>query len=214
MNQWHCPDTWKCSVPEGNIGDFSVKRFAVSEEEAQIEKIRSVFSTGVEPVPSGVYVRLMQGSTLWMSNTPSERRDHSYAIGRATGNVLVTGLGLGLVVEEMLAKKEVKSVTVHEKYQEVIDLVSPTLVSKWGDRFNVINVDALAYKPRKYERYDVIWHDIWPDIATTNLEDMTVLKKKWARRVDVWQGCWREEYLRHQKKREDKEERQYNLYFG
>jgi hypothetical protein len=54
------------------------------------------------------------------------------------GHVLVAGLGLGLIVHTLTANTEVKHITVIEKEQDVIDLISPfiphdKLTIKLGD---------------------------------------------------------------------------------
>ncbi len=154
---------WKSTVPEGTRGPWRVERFTVTQKDVAIYNLRLAFSPGMggRQVPPGTYTRLMRGTTLVMSDTPAERRDHSYAIRMAKGDVLVNGLGLGLVATAMLAKPEVTSVTVVEKSADVIALVAPHL----DPRLAIIEADALAWTPPKKANYGAAWHDIWDDIC-------------------------------------------------
>ena len=64
----------------------------------------------------------------------------------STGNVITTGLGLGLTEQILLSKPEVKSLTVLEKSQDLIDY--HLLNSKWAKnpKLKMINTDASVYK--------------------------------------------------------------------
>jgi hypothetical protein len=64
-------------------------------------------SRGGRYVPPGRYMRLMRGKKVIMSNTPGEIRDLDEFRRRATGDVLINGLGLGVAVHTALAKPEV-----------------------------------------------------------------------------------------------------------
>ena len=55
--------------------------------------------------------------------------------------------------------------------------------------FEFHQADALEYKPPRGEQYDVVWHDIWPNICTDNLPEMHKLHRKYGRRCN-WQGSW------------------------
>lgn len=175
-------------VPEGRIGNYSVEEFEVTQQQADIENLRvaiGAFSArGIEP---GVYKRLKRGGTVLMSNTPAEIDDHVWMIRKSKGNVLINGLGLGVCLEEILKKDEVKSVTVIELSQDVIDLVGPTFAD--DPRVDIICADAFTWKPPKGVKYDVVWHDIWDYITSDNLEDMHKLHRKYGKRA-VWQDSW------------------------
>ena len=47
----------------------------------------------------------------------------------------------------------------------------------------------------KGSRWDVVRHDIWPDVCRDNLKGMRGLKRKYNSLCD-WQGWWGEEYIR------------------
>lgn len=183
-------DHWKVDVPEGESGDYKVERFTVNQDDSVMS-----FLTGKgRGVPSGTYTRL-KGPGCWfgpvMSDTPDEYRDHFEAIYRATGHVLLNGLGIGCVLQCCAEKRKprVTKITVIEKSEDVIALVGPHYEEKYGDRIEIIHADAFEYKPPKGVRYGMVWHDIWNDMCEDNLPQMHKLHRKYGRRTD-WQGSW------------------------
>ena len=143
---------------------------------------------GGRGVSAGTYKRLMRGNTVVMSNTPAEIRDHMDFIREAKkgGDILINGLGLGVALSEILKSDIVETVTVIEKSQDVIDLVSEYFTD---DRVNIIKDDAFEYIPTVGFRFNAVWHDIWDYITSDNLPEMTKLHRKYGRRTD-WQGSW------------------------
>lgn len=173
------------SVPEGEAGIHRVERFEIPKE--SIEGIRLAWQgRGVTP---GIYTKLVRGRTLVMSDTPAERRDHYPALHHAEGNVLLGGLGIGMVLQAIAKKETVRHVTVFEKEQEVVDLVWPHYVQLFGDRISVEVCDVMDRKPNKGERYDFAWWDIWDNICADNLPEMQKIRRAWCRRISK-QGFW------------------------
>ncbi|MCV5648158.1 hypothetical protein OFN55_36090, partial [Escherichia coli] len=80
-------------------------------------------------IPPGRYRRLSNGWDVVMSNTPMEIRTCQDFIERATGRVLINGLGLGMVLHAILQKDDVTHVTVIEKEQDVINLVAASFAT-------------------------------------------------------------------------------------
>lgn len=174
------------NVEEGERGKWTVSRFTVSEDQAKFSAIRAAVK-GRGYVPPGTYTQIIcKGRGIVMSDTPDEMRDHRYAVSRARGHVLINGLGIGMVLTNVLKKPEVTAVTVVEIDEDVISLVGPNYSDP---RVTIIHASAFDYKPPKGVRYGAVWHDIWDSICADNLSDMTRLKRKYGRRAD-WQGCW------------------------
>ena len=121
-----------------------------------------------------------------MSDTPSEMRDHLYAVGEAHGHCLLNGLGIGMVLKNILLKTTVERVTVVEVSPEVVELVGPHYKD---ERVEIVCVDAFDFKPPKGVRYQMVWHDIWDNICADNLPEMHRLHRKYGKRAD-WQGSW------------------------
>lgn len=190
----------KVDVPEGQYGDWRVEKFEVTEEDTKRFNLRqSIHALEGRPagfIRSGDYTRLMNNSSVVMSDTPWEVGDLNSFVWAACGQVLINGLGLGVALNAALLKPEVGHVTVLEIAPEVVGLVGAHYEKKFGsDRLSIIEADAFVWKPPKGQRYDVCWHDVWGALCTDNLSEMTKLKRKYRRRSD-WQGCWaeREQY--------------------
>ncbi|MGI9492498.1 MAG: hypothetical protein ACR2QF_08875 [Geminicoccaceae bacterium] len=177
-------------IPEGAAGAWTVQRFTISEDDARLDQMRCAFTFsggGVRrAVRPGTFTRLMRGRTVVMSDTHAERFDHLEPVRRATGSVLINGLGIGVVLRNVLAKEDVTDVTVIELSPDVISLVAP----HYDDpRVTIIQSDAMTCKPPKGKRYQVVWHDIWDYICADNLPDMHKLHRRYGRIAD-WQGSW------------------------
>lgn len=191
----------KSDVPEGKSGPWEIQRFTVSEEAAKLHQLQCIFSfqagRGVQP---GTYTRLVKEQAFdpMMSDTPAEMNDHYWAVKDAVGNILVTGLGLGIVANAMLLKPEVNKVTVIEIDQDIINLVENHLKGKFGDRLEIIHADAFTWvppKPRSRGMFDFAWHDIWPTICGDNWEEMKKLKRHYQNWVKH-QRCWVEGWVK------------------
>ncbi len=178
----------KSTVPAGKCGTWCIEKFTVTEEEAKFQNIRAAFSFSFRGlyIKSGDYTRLIHNGQVIMSDVPSEIKDHIGFVHRATGNVLINGLGLGLCLAGVLQKPDVKFVTVIEIDPDVIALVGHHFQDI---RVSIVNADALEFKPVKGEYFNTVWHDIWPNICADNLEEMKKLHRKYGRRCD-WQGSW------------------------
>ena len=171
------------NLPEMKKGKWSVEHFNVDREDWR-SALRG------RSVPLGkTFTRLMRGNTLVMSDTPAEKRDHESAYYRAKGHCLVNGLGIGMIIKNLLAKDGVTKVTVVEISQDLIDLIAPHYQDP---RLTIVCANALDYQPPKGERYGMVWHDIWDSICADNLEDMRKLHHKYGRCCD-WQGSWARE---------------------
>lgn len=179
---------YKVNLPEGESGDWRVKKIVVDEEAAKRERFRAMMNGG-RHVPEGEYTGIYHKGYLIMSDTPNEISDHMSFIRKAEGHVLINGLGIGMVLQAVIKKPEVTHVTVVEFSEDVIALTGKVYKERYGDKLTIIHADALEYKPPKGERYGAVWHDIWGDICADNLEDMKKLHRKYGRRTD-WQGSW------------------------
>lgn len=174
------------SVPEGQSGIWRIEHFTVTDEQARIDQMRSMFQPGARGVLAGRYTRLMRGGTVVMSDTQAEKRDHLWFVEKAQGHVLINGLGIGMVLGAVLLKPEVTAVTVVEQSVDVIALVGPSYSDR---RVTITQADAFTYQPPVGIRYGAVWHDIWDDICADNLPEMHKLHRRYGRRAD-WQGSW------------------------
>jgi hypothetical protein len=198
----HDPDTYmtnpypkglsKVAIPEGKSGKWSVTKFNVEVSNVSMFNLRLIRDGYPQRVvPPGEYTRLCCGNIVVMSDTPAEAHEHYAALRDAKGDVLINGLGLGFFLSAVLKKDEVDHVTVIEKSRDVIRLVGPSFK---GSKARIICADALEWRPKSGVRYGFVWHDIWNEISDDNKEEMTKLKRSYARRCDR-QACWSQPYL-------------------
>ncbi len=164
-------------------GNWSVSSFTVQKEE--LSQMLSMMKYG-RGVPAGDYKRLMRGGEVIMSNTPDEINDSLGFIYRAEGKILINGLGLGVVVKALLEKPEVTEITVIENSEDVMKLVAPYYTDP---RLTIILGDAFTWEPPKGKKYDAVWHDIWDNLCSDNLEEMKKLHRKYGRRTK-YQESW------------------------
>ncbi len=195
-------DKYRVNVPEGISGDWRIEKFSITTLEAEHYNMvsRFSFSSGGNTVKAGDYTRLMRGRTIVMSDTESEILDHMEFIICARGEILIGGLGLGMVLNACLNKDEVEHVTVVEKSTDVIKLVSDHYFDKFGNvRLDIIHDDILTWKPSVGRRWDSAWWDIWDGVCADNVVEMTKIKRRFGRRVKA-QGCWEEDRCRRANK--------------
>ena len=179
-------------IPDASSGNWSVSTFIVPEND--LSQRLSALKTG-RSVPAGEYKSLKRGGTVVMSNTPDEIRDFMHFVRRASGSVLINGLGLGCVVKALLEKESVTKITVIEQSADVISLVRPHFSDP---RLIVIHADAFDYIPPKGEVFDFVWHDIWDYITAGNLPEMAKLHRKYGKRAS-WQDSWAKPLCQRQK---------------
>lgn len=185
-------------VPEGNIGAAKIEHREVPQFDAMMSKLRG------EPLNPGKFCYLSVGGTLYMSDTENERRTNRDFVRHAHGHVLVAGLGIGMILHPILARPSVQSVTVIERSQDVIDLVSPTIKSSL---LEIQCADIYTWSPSKGRKFNVIYFDIWPSQSTDDLMDMAKLHQRgkvWLDRTDDarWMNSWNRDSLLARRKRE------------
>ncbi len=179
------------ATERGEPGTFYIHHHTVTEEESR----RTMRGGALTFVPQGSYCALKRVSrssetwdTIWMSDTPLEHGTNYAALREARGDVLVVGLGIGMVSLAMCRKKEVRSVTVLEIEPHVIQLVAPHVKHR---KLRVIQADGKR-PPIRGRHYDTIYLDIWADICSDNWRDMKpmlALYRKHRRPggvVDAW----------------------------
>jgi hypothetical protein len=179
-------------VPDGVSGDWAVETFEVSEEGAARHNLHESINPygGVRRIIPGKYKKLTRGGNVIMSNTPAELGDLAPFLRIAKGHVLVTGLGLGVMVAGLAAKKEVKKITVIEKSPDVIKLAASYYRQR--GRIRVIRADAFTWRVPEGSKFNFAWHDIWDGISRSNLGEMYRLKLKYGFFCSR-QYCWCEE---------------------
>ena len=143
----------------------------------------------------GIYTCLRRDGVQYMTDLYDEWWTQREAVTEALargGEVLVTGLGLGLVVDAMLREpgSTVSRVTVVEQSPDVVALVGPHLKQRHPGKVEIVHADAFEWQPPVGNRFSVGWHDIWPDPhGDVVREEVARLEARFDSWCD-WQGSW------------------------
>ncbi len=109
-------------------------------------------------------IYLLQDDIDWMLDAPSEAMTNDPIAKKAYGNVLTFGLGIGYFTYMCLFNKNVKSITIIEKSEELVDMFKKFIYPQFPSNIqvNIIIGDAYDYYNKEYlEQYDFIYSDIW-----------------------------------------------------
>jgi len=191
------------------IGVATLSKYIFDSSDNPLYNLRAMRDNPMMVMRDGKYLRLNINTELVMSDTKMEKDSNRDFVDNANGHVMIAGLGVGLIIHNIMDKLQdgqVKSITVYEKYQDVIDLVSPYyegagIIYKTGD--------ILKHKPLKSEVYDTIYFDIWGSIDTENLDEIRMLHNRWKNRLNrdnpnFYMDSWMKKFLQAEKKREAK----------
>lgn len=175
-------------------------------------------------VTDGKYIRLHVMNSnyeneLVMSDTDYEKSSTREFVEHACGRVLIAGLGIGLIIENIMPKLktgEIWDITVIEKCQDVIDLVAPYYKHP---KIKIICADIFSWEVNKTEKFDTIYFDIWPTINTDNLKEIRTLHIKFKNRLNRshpygYMNSWVKERLKRMKRSEDKENNFFTMLHG
>jgi hypothetical protein len=156
---------YKCIVPECTKGKIKI--------------VKELSKDGISTV---LYEKDKHPHTLHpcMSDRKSDVATYEIFTIEATGHILLTGLGLGIILLIARDMPQIKSITVLEKNQDVIDLISPHFPD-----VKIIQGDAWEYTPDK--KYDYIWHDF--DEGILELPGMFRIMKRYEPYAKK-QNCW------------------------
>ena len=185
---------WKSDLPTGCSGEVKIERFEVTPLSKDELSGNTNPVTGWGKRIPGWYTRLYIGQTVMMTDLYEEWWSQRHAIREAYnrgGHVLISGLGIGLIIDALLKppRTTVQKVTVLEQNEHVIQLVAEHFFQKYPDKLSIIHTDALTWTPPDPSHYQVVWHDIWPYPRMVPTEEIDRLRKKFSSCSD-WQGFW------------------------
>lgn len=134
----------------------------------------SYFEVGKEHVSL-----IKKGEGVMMSDHPSETMTNQDFINQAYGDVIIFGLGLGMIILPLLGDKDIKSITVIEYDSGVIDAVGNILKAHdLDDKLTIIQGDAFKYHESidsETNSFDTIYFDIWIGIDADAIGEMEYL---------------------------------------
>ena len=170
---WHTPAS---DYKLGRVGHAELQR---------IPYVRGVYvMEGVDGFPLYQVNTPIQVTSLsiygnqWMVDDPLHWIGMQRIAETCKGNVLVVGLGLGLVVHALGANQCVTHVTVLERDRDVIKLMSPKLVGVSGgtdDRYWLEIRERDFWTEPDYSGYDVIVWDILTSSEHSRQAQMFIL---------------------------------------
>jgi hypothetical protein len=139
---------------------------------------------GFEGSPPGSYEILYhKNRKVVMSSNAMELEDMREFVSKASGHVVVGGLGLAIVVNELLKKESIKSITIIEIEQSVIDLTGGRVADKEG--VSIIKGDVRTFNFKELKNLpDFVYIDIWDDSNKDSYKDRLSVLDYWSRCCD------------------------------
>jgi len=135
----------KVNIPEGVSGEFRIK------------KIKTDHYCGSDEPLDEYTILFNQQDLNIMQDTTREYREHKQFLKDVHGNVIVAGLGLGMINQSLMENPNVLGITIVEKYQEVIDLVWQHCPK--NEKIRLVHADIYDWEPDS--NWDIGWFDSW-----------------------------------------------------
>lgn len=114
---------------------------------------------------------LYRGEYCMSANLTMKMRHVSF-LQQAHGDVLLTGLGIGMVAAACKRHPNVTSVTVVEIDKHLINFIGPHIPVNHAPYAQAAAIferaDAYTWSPRFGKTYDCIYHDIWSELELTS----------------------------------------------
>lgn len=130
------------------------------------------------------------GKTM-MSNHEFETLTNQKFLDNAKGDILIFGLGIGLIVFPLLNENDVNSITIVEIDSGLIDEVFPIIIK--NDPKSKVNVYlSNAFEFETDMMFDTIYFDIWSDINQQSFSEMKFLSERFIKNLKPggWMDSW------------------------
>lgn len=164
------------NIPQGTSGDWEVAHYTNTTTDKQWQ----IYLAMKNEAHANYCVLLKNNCPMpIMQDSEGEYREHQWLWNNATGDVLIGGLGIGMVNEFLINAPNINSVTIIENSQDVIDLVWPHCAK--DNRFTLIQADIETWTPPANSHWDVMWFDTWcSDNALTADEYEVLMTNKYS----------------------------------
>lgn len=180
-----------------------IQNFELSKFEVDNNNLRAIIH---DNIPIGNYVRLAHNGHCVMSNTPMELDTNAEFVTNAHGDVLIAGLGIGLIVLPIQDKTDVQTITIVEKHIEVIQLVQNQL--PLNSKVKIILQDIFDDPFEKHVKFDCIYFDIWNEVSNDIYRtEMMKLKHMYKKHLKFKKDspnrfikCWSEEDIKRMRR--------------
>lgn len=202
-------------IPEGDSGKHKLRHITKpAGTKLPVTSLRTAYLGGhegeeIEFPYKARWHELSYDGGVWMTDYPIEQVQIDACIDGFEGDVLVGGLGLGYVVQALLAKPEVTSVTVVELSKDVVNLVwdhvdkgedaerLPKLYI--GDLHHWLGT-TLPHQGRG--EFDFCLFDIWQSDGEGTFHEHVVPLRKLVHDANLCDDanvvCWNEDIMRGQ----------------
>ena len=200
---------------------FPTRPTSVATLKSRVESPQGGFYYANVKLPRGVWIELAQGSkrghvafttdvvipslynakkpdysggrpwTVWMSHTPMEILTQRAGIRKATGTVMLGGLGLGYLLRKVAEKPSVKKIIVVEQSQELLDWYGTALCQRYAEKYDTpIEVICDDVVTQLGQHGAKVRHlvDIWDNYPQ---EECDIRRKpEWAAALDRCRYFW------------------------
>lgn len=184
-------ESLRLELPPKEYGKYTVKNIVIDREGRG--RILYLLEQGIKRDPGWgvVTTQLLEGDVMWMSDTKAEVLEHLPVFDALKSlnaeRVLINGAGLGVLTRFCVNLSHVKRIDVVEIDEDILAIHeehhrSPKVHLHHEDAFEA-EVDG---------EWDVVWHDIWPEISEDNLPEMATLEDMYDGRCK-WQHSWQKE---------------------
>jgi len=136
-----------------------------------------------------LYDRLLEKTM--MSNHEFEMMTNQKFLDSAKGDVLIFGLGIGLIIHPLLNDSDINTIDVVEIDMGLIDEVYPILINQDTKiKLSIYTEDAFSFDTDKM--YDAIYFDIWSSIDDIAFDEMKLLTNKFKKNLKPggWIDSW------------------------
>ena len=146
------------NIPEGISGDFEIAHYTNETTDNRWQEYLALKNESHDS-----YTVFIKDDDLTpmpiMQDSEAEYNAHQWLWDNATGDVLIGGLGIGLVNEVLIDNDDITSITIVENSQDVIDLVWEHCAK--DDRFTLIQEDLETWDIPTDSSWNIAWLDTW-----------------------------------------------------
>jgi hypothetical protein len=128
-------------------------------------------------------VYLFKKGEIVMCSTEMELLTNKPFIDNVIGDVLIVGLGLGMVVFPLLNEDSITSITIIEKELDLINFVGLKISEMdTNNKVTILMGDAYNHYERldPNKKYDTIFLDFWNQIDMSNVDEVTSMKQYYS----------------------------------